>query len=175
VIFFFDAIDEYLLQHLREFDGKQLVSAASSGLELGDDDKVEAEGETLSDDEMALLTEFLTGELGEKIENVSAGKRLVSSPAAVMTPQDGMTAQMRAMMQAMNPDEPLPPLKVDLELNPRHALIHQLSEARENNPDLAKLVAVQLLDNALLAAGLLENRTDLVSRTFRLMEEAMKK
>lgn len=92
-----------------------------------------------------------------------------------MTPQDGMTAQMRAMMQAMNPDEPLPPLKVDLELNPRHALIHQLSNARENNPELAKLVAVQLLDNALLAAGLLENRTDLVSRGFQLMEEAMKK
>lgn len=175
VIFFFDAIDEYLLQHLREFDGKQLVSAASSGLELEDDDNIETEGEALSDDDMSLLNEFLTGELGEKIENVSAGKRLVSSPAAVMTPQDGMTAQMRAMMQAMNPDEPLPPLKVDLELNPRHALIHQLSNARENNPELAKLVAVQLLDNALLAAGLLENRTDLVSRGFQLMEEAMKK
>jgi hypothetical protein len=40
---------------------------------------------------------------------------------------------------------------------------------------LAKLVAVQLLDNALLSAGLLENRTDLVSRGFQLMEEAMKK
>jgi molecular chaperone HtpG len=82
---------------------------------------------------------------------------------------------MRQMMQAMNPDEPLPPIKVELEINPRHALIHQLAIARESNPDLAKLVASQMLDNALLAAGLLENRSNLVERGFKLMEEAMKK
>ena len=150
VIFFFDAIDEYLLQHLREFDGKELISAASAGLELEDDDSIELEGEALSDSDFDLLSEFLTGELGDRIEKVSAGKRLVSSPAAVLTPDQGMTPQMRQMM-------------------------HQLSNARESNPDLAKVVAVQLLDNALLGAGLLENRTDLVNRGFQLMEEAMKK
>tara|TARA_R110002096_G_scaffold234783_4_gene424833 strand:+ start:1116 stop:2981 length:1866 start_codon:yes stop_codon:yes gene_type:complete len=175
VVYFFDAIDEYLLQHLREFDGKELVSAASSSLELEDDDSIELEGEALSDSDLDLLCEFLTGELGEKIEKVEAGKRLISSPAAVLAPDQGMTPQMRQMMQAMNPDEPLPPLKVDLELNPRHPLIHQLADARENNPEMAKLVAEQLLDNALLSAGMLENRTDLVARGFQLMEEAMKK
>lgn len=175
VLYFFDNIDEYLLQHLRTFDEKELVSAASSGLELDDDDSIEHEGEPLSDDEMALLCEFLEGELGDGVEKVAAGKRLINSPAAALTPDQGMSGQMRQMMQAMNPDEPLPPLKVELEINPRHALIHQLANARENNPDLAKLVASQLLDNALLAAGLLENRTNLVDRGFKLMEEAMKK
>lgn len=175
VLYFFDNIDEYLLQHLRTFDEKELVSAASSGVELEDDDSIEHEGEALSDDEMALLCEFLEGELGEGVEKVSAGKRLVNSPAAALTPDEGMSGQMRQMMQAMNPEEPLPPVKVELEINPRHGLIHQLATARESNPDLAKLVASQMLDNALLAAGLLENRSNLVDRGFKLMEEAMKK
>ncbi len=124
---------------------------------------------------MTRLCEFLKGELGERVEKVATGKRLVSSPAAVLTPDDGMTAQMRQMMQAMSPGEPLPPLKVELELNPRHGLIHALAEARERNPELAKVVAEQLLDNALLSAGLLDDRVSLISRGFRLMEEALKK
>ncbi|MEM9016169.1 MAG: molecular chaperone HtpG, partial [Verrucomicrobiota bacterium] len=112
---------------------------------------------------------------GEKVEKVAAGKRLVSAPLAALTPENEMAPQMRAMMQAMNPDEPLPPVKVELEINPRHPLIHQLSEARESNPELAKLVSEQLLDHALLSADLLEDRVALVNRGFQLLEEALKK
>lgn len=175
VIFFFDTIDEYLLQHLREFEGKQLVSASSAGLELEDDDSIEQEGEALNEDSLSDLCEFLKEELGDQVEKVEAGKRLISSPVAVLTPEGGMAPQMRQMMQAMNPDEPLPPLKVDLEINARHELIHQLSDARESNPELAKLIAGQVFDNALLSAGLLEDRTRLVQRGFQIMEEALKK
>jgi molecular chaperone HtpG len=124
---------------------------------------------------MTALCEFLTAELGERVEKVAPGKRLVSSPAAVLAPAHGMSAQMRQMLQAMNPAEPLPAQKVELELNPRHGLVHALAAAREGNPELAKLAAAQLLDNALLAAGLLEDRVRLIDRGFRLMEAALKK
>jgi molecular chaperone HtpG len=175
VIYFLDSIDEYLLQHLREFDGKSLVSAASSEVELSDDASVETPGEPLADEAMNALCEFLTAELGDRIEKVAPGKRLVSSPAAVLAPAHGMSAQMRQMLQAMNPGEPLPAQKVELELNPRHGLVHALAAAREGNPELAKLAAAQLLDNALLAAGLLEDRVSLIDRGFRLMEAALRK
>lgn len=175
VIYFLDNIDEYLLQHLRDFDGKELVSAASSDLELDDDDSIVLEGEPLGESEMEALCEYLKSELGEQVDKVAAGKRLVSSPAAVLSTDDGMSAQMRNMMRAMNPEGALPPQKVQLELNPRHALIHALAGARESNPDLAKLVAGQLLDNALLSAGMLEDRVSLINRGFELMEKALKK
>jgi len=174
VIYFLDTIDEYLLQHLREFSGKDLVSAASAELELEDDDSIVLEGEALGEEEMIALCEFLNSQLSEQVEKVAPGKRLVSSPAAVLTPAHGMSAQMRQMMQAMNPGAPLPPMKVELEINPRHALIHALAGAREKNPELAGIVAAQLLDNALLGAGMLEDRVSLISRGFRLMEEALK-
>lgn len=175
VVYFTDGIDEYLLQHLREFGGKSLVSAASSKVELPDDSSAEAAGEALPEESLSALCEFLKTELGERVESVAAGKRLVSSPAAVPTPEHGISAQMRQMMQAMNPGEPLTPQKVDLELNPRHPLVHALAETREANPELAKLAAAQLLDNALFSAGLLEDRVGLVDRSFRLLEAALKK
>ncbi len=175
VIFFTDTIDEYLLQHLREYDGKSLVSAASAGLELEDDDSIEQAGEALPEETVTSLCEYLKEELGEAVEKVEAGKRLVSSPVAVLTPEHGMAPQMRQMMQAMNPDEPLPPVQVEMVINPHHPLIHALAEARESNPELAKLVAGQLFDQALLAAGLLDDRTTLVNRGFQLMEQALKK
>ena len=83
-----------------------------------------------------------------------------------------MTPQMRAMMKAM--DENFKnEVKVDLEINPRHDLIKKLSEAKQSQPEVAELVAGQLLDNALMAAGLLEDARDTVSRMNQLMEKAL--
>ena len=83
-----------------------------------------------------------------------------------------MSPQMRRMMKAMKEDFD-DPLKVDLEINPRHPLVRKLAQARESNPELAALVARQILDNAIMAAGLLEDARDTVSRMNDLMEKAL--
>jgi HSP90 family molecular chaperone len=64
-------------------------------------------------------------------------------------------------------------VKVELEINPRHPLIRKLAEASVANPELAGLVARQLLDNALISAGLLDDARDTISRMNKLMEKAM--
>ncbi|MGB6221444.1 molecular chaperone HtpG [Haloferula sp.] len=169
VVFFTDAVDEYVVEALGEFDGKKLQSISQGGVELDD---VEVEGEALSEEETTKLCEFLKEEFGDKVTKVEAGKRLVDSPVVALVPQDGMTAQMRAMMKAMDEnfkDE----VKVELEINPRHPLVRKLAETKDSNPDLAKLVAGQLLDNSLIAAGLLEDARDTVRRMNELMEKAM--
>jgi molecular chaperone HtpG len=169
VVFFTDAVDEYVVEALGEFDGKKLLSISQGGVELDD---VEVEGEALSEEETTKLCEFLKEEFGDKVTKVEAGKRLVDSPVVALVPQDGMTAQMRAMMKAMDEnfkDE----VKVELEINPRHPLVKKLAETKDSNPDLAKLVAGQLLDNSLIAAGLLEDARDTVRRMNELMEKAM--
>ena len=96
----------------------------------------------------------------------------MDSPIIALVPEDGMTPQMRRMMKAMDEnfkDE----VKVQLEINPRHSLVRKLSDAREKNPEVAGLVARQLLDNALIAAGLLDDARDTISRMNTLMEKAM--
>jgi molecular chaperone HtpG len=169
VIYFTDPVDEYVVESLGEYEGKKLVSIAHSGVELEDK---EEEGEALSPEATEKLCSFLKEQLGDKVTTVSAGKRLVDSPVIALVPADGMTAQMRRMMKAMDEnfqDE----VKVELEINPRHPLVRKLSETQEKNPDLAGLVASQMLDNALIAAGLLDDARDLVKRMNTLMEKAM--
>jgi TNF receptor-associated protein 1 len=169
VVYFTDAVDEYVVESLGEFSGKKLVSIRHGGVELEDH---APEGDSLSDEQTTALCEFLKTELGDRVTSVASGKRLVDSPIIALVPTDGMSPQMRQMMKAMDEnfkDE----IKVELEINPRHPLIRKLSEAKDSNPDLAKLVALQLLDNSLIAAGLLEDARDTVSRMNTLMEKAM--
>ena len=169
VIYFTDAVDEYVVESLGEFDGKKLVSIRHGGVEL---EEHAPEGDALSEEQTTALCEFLKQELGDRVTRVASGKRLVDSPVIALVPTDGMSPQMRQMMKAMDEnfkDE----IKVELEINPRHPLVKKLSEAKDSNPELAKLVALQLLDNSLIAAGLLEDARDTVSRMNTLMEKAM--
>jgi TNF receptor-associated protein 1 len=169
VIYFTDPVDEYVVESLGEFDGKKLVSIRHGGVDLED---AEAEGEALSEEKTEDLCKFLQEEFGERVTKVSSGKRLVGSPVIALVPKDGMSPQMRQMMRAMDEnfkDE----VKVEIEINPRHGLMKKLSETKDANPELAKLVALQLLDNSLIAAGLLEDARDTVSRMNALMEKAM--
>ena len=169
VIYMMEAVDEYVVDALKEFDGKKLTNVRHGGVELDDQ---ENEGESLTDEETEALCKFMQEELGERVTKVSSGKRLVDNPIIALVPEDGMTPQMRQMMKAMDEnfkDE----VKVELEINPRHSLIRKLSESCEANPEVAKLVAQQLLDNSLIAAGLLEDARDTVSRMNELMVKAM--
>jgi molecular chaperone HtpG len=76
------------------------------------------------------------------------------------------------MMRAMNREGADAPLKVNLEINPRHAVVRRLAALRDSAPDRAALVGEQLLDNALMAAGLLEDPTRMVARLYKLLETA---
>jgi molecular chaperone HtpG len=169
VIYFTDAVDEYVVESLGEYEGKKLVSIRHGGVELEDH---APQGDALSEEQTTALCDFLKEELGDRVTRVASGKRLVDSPVIALVPTDGMSPQMRQMMKAMDEnfkDE----IKVELEINPRHPLVKKLAEAKDSNPELAKLVALQLLDNSLIAAGLLEDARDTVSRMNTLMEKAM--
>ena len=169
VIYFTDAIDEYVVESLGTFDGKKLVSVRHGGVELEDQATT---GETLSEDLTTALCAFLKAELGDRVLSVASGKRLVENPVIALVPANALSPHMRQMMKAMDEnfkDE----VKVELEINPRHPLIRKLAAAKDDNPDLARLVACQLLDNALIAAGLLEDARDTVSRMNTLMEKAL--
>jgi len=109
----------------------------------------------------------------DRIGYVESSGRLVDSPVAALTPKEAPNAQMRAMMQAMGQD--MPSVKATLEINTRHKVMHGLSQLIDTNTDTAKLVAQQLADNALLAAGLLENPHQMASRMNELIEKLVEK
>jgi len=171
VIYFFETIDDYVLGALHEFNGKELIAANRADLDLGELD-TPLEGEALSEEDITGLCDFLKTTLGDAVQEVKVGNRLIDSPAAALTPEAGMSPQLREMMKMLNPDG-AGNVKVQLEINPRHALIRNLAKARESKPEIAKLAAAQMLDSALLAAGLLDSNVSLIKRGYDLMEQAL--
>ncbi len=167
VLFCYEAVDEYVMNSLREFDGKKLTAADHADVKLSDLPKPEG---ALSEDDTKKLTSWLKDTLGERVAEVKASDRLVDSPALALNADKFMSPHMRRMMKAMNKDGADSPLRVNLEINPRSAVIKRLFETHTAAPDRAKLVAEQILDNALISAGLLDDATPMVARLYKLLE-----
>ncbi|HRE05936.1 MAG TPA: molecular chaperone HtpG [Opitutaceae bacterium] len=169
VLFCYEPVDEYVMSNVREFDGKKLVGADHADVKLADLPKP-PEDDGLTAEQTTALASWLKETLGERVADVKASDRLVGSPALALNSDKFMSPQMRRMMKAMNKDSAETPLKVNLEINPRHAVIKRLQATRESAPEKARLVAEQVLDNALISAGLLEDPTKMVARMYKLLE-----
>jgi molecular chaperone HtpG len=167
VLFCYEPVDEYVMNNVREFDGKKLIAADHGDVKLTD--LPPAEG-ALSADDIKTLTTWMKASLGERVAEVKASDRLVDSPALAINADKFMTAHMRRMMKAMNKDGADMPQRVNLEINPRSAVMKRLFETHTAAPEKAKLVAEQILDNALISAGMLEDATPMVARLYKLLE-----
>jgi len=171
VLFLYDAWDEFVIEHLHTFDSKPLKLAEKADLNLS------AKKESaLSEEASKSLAQWLKETLGDKIGEVRASQRLVESPAVVVDADKFMTANMRRMMKAMKQDGPdLPPAKQDLEINPAHPILARLDTMRQKDTALAVSVAEQILDNARVAAGVLEDPRAMLTRLNLLLEKVLTK
>ncbi|MFT3867952.1 MAG: molecular chaperone HtpG [Nibricoccus sp.] len=169
VLFCYESVDEYVMNNVREFDGKKLTAADHADVKLSDIPQ-QTEG-ALSETETKSLVEFLKKSLEARgVAEVKASDRLVDSPALALNADKFMSPHMRRMMKAMNKDGANTPLRVNLEINSRHAVIKRLAAAQTASPEKAALIAEQILDNALISAGLLEDATAMVKRLYKLLE-----
>jgi TNF receptor-associated protein 1 len=169
VFFLTDARDEFVLEHLREFEGKKLVAAERA------DVKLDREAAGLDADTARLLATFVKEALGDRVGEVRTSKRLASSPAIAVNGDSEMTTNMRRMMKAMSRDTELPPAaKPDLELNPEHPLVVSLEKKRHDDSALAGQIAEQLFDQSLAAAGLLDDQRGMLGRMTAMLEKLCK-
>jgi len=172
VLFLFDAWDEFVMEHLQNFDGKSLRLAEKAELDLSEAKK---EG-SLSEESSKSLAQWLKETLGDKVNEVRVSHRLVESPAVVVDADKFMTASMRRIMKAMKQDvDATMPVKHDLEINPAHPIMARLDAMRQKDPALAASVGEQVLDNARVAAGLLEDPRAMLTRLNQLLEKVLTK
>ena len=169
VLLLTDRIDEWLMSHLNEFDGKSLVDVARGDLDLGsldteEDKKAQEEATETKKD----LLERIKKSLEERVSEVRVSTRLTDSPAVLVIGAGDLGIQMRKILEASG--QQVPDSKPILEINPNHPLVERLeAEAQEANfTDLASL----LCDQAALAAGeSLEDPGQFVQRLNRLLLE----
>jgi len=158
VVYMTEPIDEYVVQQLKEFDGKNLVSITKEGLELPEDEeekkKTEADKEKFSG-----LCKVMKDILDKKVEKVVVSNRLVASPCCIVTSQYGWTANMERIMkaQALRDTSTMGYMaaKKHLEINPDHSIVENLrqrADADKNDKSVRDLVML-LFETALLSSG----------------------
>lgn len=169
VLFLYDPWDEFVMEHLREFEAKPLKLAEKADLNLS----TKKDG-ALSEDAAKSLATWLKETLGDKIGEVRVSERLVESPAVVVDSDKFMTASMRRIMKAMKQDGPdAGTAKHDFEINPAHPVIARLDVMRQKDSAFAASVAEQILDNARVAAGVLEDPRAMLARLNTLLERVL--
>ncbi len=176
VIYMTEPIDEYVVQQLKEYDGKQLVSVTKEGLELPED---EAEKKKAEEDKAKFenLCKVMKDILDKKVEKVVVSNRLVESPCCIVTSQYGWTANMERIMkaQALRDTSTMGYMaaKKHLEINPDHAIIDNLrvkADADKNDKAVKDLVML-LFETSLLSSGFsLEEPGVHASRIYRMIK-----
>lgn len=167
VLLLHDRIDEWLVQHLSEFDGKAFQDVARGELDLGEldsEDEQKAQEETAK--EMSGLVERITELLDDQVAEVRITHRLTDSPACLVVSEDDMGMQMRRILESAG--QAVPETKRIFEINPAHPLVARLND--EADMDRFNDLALVLYDQAKLAEGTqLEEPASYVSRLNKLL------
>lgn len=177
VIYTLEPIDDFVLSHLGEFDGKKLLSADRADLELPDSPKDENEPakDALDKTIATSLTKWMKETLGDKVKEVLESKRLVDSPAIIVNPDGFMTSSMERIMRAQSQDGGLQQFgSKNLEINTGHQLIKDLADLRVKDDTFAKVIVAQIFDNAMIQAGLIVEPRALVERNYEILAKAVK-
>ena len=177
ILYTLEPIDDFVLNHLREFEGKKLVSADRADLDMP---KSEADGsddqtDKLDDASTETLVTWLKETLKEQVSEVKVSKRLVDAPAMIVNPDGYMTSTMERVLAASRHEKGMglgASGKKNLEINPKNALIKRLSSLRQNDEELAAEIARQIHDNAMIQAGLIIDPLAMVERNYKILARA---
>lgn len=176
VVYMVEPIDEYVVQQMKEYDGKQLVSVTKEGLELpeDDDDKKKREEDKAKFEPLCKVMKDI---LDKKVEKVVVSNRLVESPCCIVTSQYGWTANMERIMkaQALRDTSTMGYMtaKKHLEINPDHPVmetLRQKADADKHDKAVKDLVML-LYETALLSSGFtLEDPQVHAARIYRMIK-----
>ncbi|SET80478.1 molecular chaperone HtpG [Thalassotalea agarivorans] len=167
VLLLADRIDEWLVSHLTEFDGKQLQSVTRGGLDLGEMDDAETkEAQEKLEQEFDDVISRVKAALEGKVKDVKVSHRLTDSPACIVTDEHDMSSQMAKLMASVGQEVPetLPIFEVNVE----HELVKHVAETQDE--DQFKQWSEVLFDQATLAErGSLKDPASYVARLNKLM------
>ena len=171
VLLMSDRVDEWLMSHFEEFDGKKLVSVVKADLDLGDvNDEEKAQQESV-DKEFASLAERFKETLGDKVKDVRVSHRLTNTASCIVSDGSDMTSQMIKLMEAAG--QSVPETKFIFEFNPEHTLVKHINDEQDEQR-FVKWVDVLYQQALLSERGSLEDPAGFVNKMNELMLDLAK-
>ena len=170
VLFMTDPIDEYCVQQLKEFDGKQLICVTKEGLLFDETDDEKKEWEKITS-EFEQLSKYMKDALGDKVEKVIMSKRVTDSPCVLVTGEFGWSANMERIMKAQalrdNNMSSYMMSKKTMELNPYNSIIQELKTrlTKDKEDKTVKDLVNLLFESSLINCGFtIEEPSEFVDR-----------
>ncbi|MBA0644594.1 hypothetical protein Goklo_028736 [Gossypium klotzschianum] len=177
VLFMVDAIDEYAVGQLKEYDGKKLVSATKEGLKLDEESEDEKKKKEEKKKSFENLCKTIKEILGDKVEKVVVSDRIVDSPCCLVTGEYGWTANMERIMKAQalrdNSMSAYMSSKKTMEINPDNGIMEELRKRAEvdKNDKSVKDLVLLLYETALLTSGFsLDDPNTFAGRIHRMLK-----
>ncbi len=165
VVLLTDPVDEWFVNHLREYEGKALKSIAKGDLDIDHLKTTQSKEENQKKEEdMKPLIEKLKAVLKDQVKEVRISDRLVDSPSCLVADEHDLGGNMERILQSIGQEAPI--AKPILEINPEHQIVKQIDVEAELAEEWANL----LFDQAVLAEGTpLKNPSEFVKRVNLLL------
>ena len=166
ILYLTDHVDEFCLQMMHDFDGKEYKSVSAD--DLGLDTPEEKEEIKKAEEDNKSLFDFMTEKLGGKVKAVKLSQRLKSHPVCI-TSEGMLSVEMEKVLSAMPNGDGAKAEKI-LEINPNHAIFGKLKELYANDKDKAADYADILYNQALLIEGMpIENPVEFSNKVCELL------
>ena len=176
VLYLVDPIDEYMVQQMKEYEGKKLVSCTKEGLDL-DDTEEEKKQKEEEKARFEPLCKLMKDVLGDKVEKVVVSHRISESPCVLVTSEHGWTANMERIMKAQalrdNSMTSYMVSKKTMEINPTNEIVKELrnkSEVDQSDKTVKDLIWL-MFETSLLTSGFnLEDSSQFATRIHRMIK-----
>lgn len=172
VCFFTDGGDQFVIESINKVDDKEVKSIDRANLELP---PLESEENTpgLSEEEGNKLTDWVSATFAENFSKVSISNRVTSAPAIALQGEHDVSPEVKAYLKAMG--QPVPETHPEIAFNPHSPIVQKLATLHTEDEELATLLAGQIIDTALLRAGMLEDPSKLADNSQALLEKLLNK
>ena len=171
VCFFTDGGDQFVVESIMKVDDKEIKSIDRANLDLP---PLENQPDTpgLDENEAKGLTEWVSARFSD-FSKITTSDRVTSAPAIALQGEHDISPEVKAYLKAMG--QPVPENHPEIAFNPHSPIVQKLAQLRTENEELADLLAGQLINTALLRAGMLDDPAKLADNSQALLEKLLSK
>lgn len=173
VLFLTEGGDQFVMDSLMKFSEKEIKSIDRANLELPPLDTPQADQPGLDEAQAAALVSWVSDAFKDQFSKVSTSDRVSSAPAIALQGEGDLSPEIKAYLRAMGQE--VPENHPEIAFNPHNPVVMKLAELQTQDEELARLLAGQLINTALLRAGMLDDPAKLADNSQALLEKLLQK